>query len=279
MDKAIVLACCLAVVGCELSGAGTVEASLQEDYAHALPFAVAMLAAACCALLREASARPGVLAAHAAYCLVACAVPPAAAFTPLIAYDCARCLHAPNALRALSALSVVPFLACAATHGLGTLALGALGCVLAASIALSVRTNRALARQAIAHLTRDTMESQAIALKQRNKRLETAVAALGEKRAEADAAASPEGSQPQTAASGGAQQATGDPARPAAFACLTEREYEVARLVAEGLDNRDIASTAYLSEGTVRNNISSILSKMGLKNRTQIAVAFYKGAR
>ena len=64
--------------------------------------------------------------------------------------------------------------------------------------------------------------------------------------------------------------------RPPPFACLTEREYEVARLVAEGLDNREIAATAYLSEGTVRNNISSILSKMSLKNRTQIAVAYYK---
>lgn len=64
--------------------------------------------------------------------------------------------------------------------------------------------------------------------------------------------------------------------RPAPFACLTEREYEVARLVAEGLDNREISEIAYLSEGTVRNNISSILSKMNLKNRTQIAVAYYK---
>ena len=64
--------------------------------------------------------------------------------------------------------------------------------------------------------------------------------------------------------------------RPTPFACLTEREYEVARLVAEGLDNREIAATAYLSEGTVRNNISSILSKMSLKNRTQIAVAYYR---
>lgn len=64
--------------------------------------------------------------------------------------------------------------------------------------------------------------------------------------------------------------------RPTPFACLTEREYEVARLVAEGLDNREIAAIAYLSEGTVRNNISSILSKMSLKNRTQIAVTYYK---
>ena len=37
----------------------------------------------------------------------------------------------------------------------------------------------------------------------------------------------------------------------------------------------EIAATAFLSEGTVRNNISSILSKMDLKNRTQIAVAWW----
>ena len=48
------------------------------------------------------------------------------------------------------------------------------------------------------------------------------------------------------------------------------------RLVAEGLDNREIAAEAYLSEGTVRNNISNILAKMSLKNRTQIAVTFWK---
>ena len=58
---------------------------------------------------------------------------------------------------------------------------------------------------------------------------------------------------------------------------LTEREYEVARLVAEGLDNKEIAATAYMGEGTVRNHISSILAKLHLKNRTQIAVAYWRG--
>lgn len=67
------------------------------------------------------------------------------------------------------------------------------------------------------------------------------------------------------------------PARPKSFAMLTEREYEVARLVAEGLDNKEIAATAYMGEGTVRNHISSILAKLHLKNRTQIAVAYWRG--
>ena len=65
--------------------------------------------------------------------------------------------------------------------------------------------------------------------------------------------------------------------RPAAFAGLTDREFEVAELIARGLDNKEIAATAYMGEGTVRNHISSILAKMGLRNRTQIAIAYLRG--
>ena len=53
---------------------------------------------------------------------------------------------------------------------------------------------------------------------------------------------------------------------------------EVAELIADGLDNREIAQAAYLSEGTVRNHISTILSKLHLKNRTQIAIAYWRRA-
>lgn len=53
---------------------------------------------------------------------------------------------------------------------------------------------------------------------------------------------------------------------------LTERERQVAVLVAEGKDNHAIAEELFLSEGTVRNYISAILSKKQLKNRTQLAV-------
>lgn len=53
---------------------------------------------------------------------------------------------------------------------------------------------------------------------------------------------------------------------------LTERERSVVSLIAEGADNKAIASQLHLSEGTVRNHISMILAKLGLKNRTQIAV-------
>lgn len=63
------------------------------------------------------------------------------------------------------------------------------------------------------------------------------------------------------------------------FPQLTEREREVVRLVAEGLDNREVAAAAYMGEGTVRNHISQILAKLGLRNRTQIAVAYWRALR
>ncbi|WP_165784811.1 response regulator transcription factor [Bifidobacterium parmae] len=53
---------------------------------------------------------------------------------------------------------------------------------------------------------------------------------------------------------------------------LNEREREVAALVAEGLDNRDIAKRLHFSEGTVRNRVSGALDKLGLTNRTQLAI-------
>ncbi len=53
---------------------------------------------------------------------------------------------------------------------------------------------------------------------------------------------------------------------------LTEREKDILRLLAAGLPNTDIAARLYLSEGTVRNYISSILDKLGVADRTQAAV-------
>lgn len=60
------------------------------------------------------------------------------------------------------------------------------------------------------------------------------------------------------------------------FAELTPRETEVVRLIAEGLSNRQIAERLFLSNGTVRNHISTILEKTGLEHRTQIAVMWLK---
>lgn len=57
---------------------------------------------------------------------------------------------------------------------------------------------------------------------------------------------------------------------------LTEKESEIIGLVAEGLSNREIAARLYLSEGTVRNSISIILDKLALRDRTQMAIFYYK---
>nr|WP_027871987.1 response regulator transcription factor [[Eubacterium] cellulosolvens] len=57
---------------------------------------------------------------------------------------------------------------------------------------------------------------------------------------------------------------------------ITEKEYEVIQLVAEGYSNKEIASTLFLSEGTVRNYLSSILEKMELRDRTQLAIFYLR---
>lgn len=78
----------------------------------------------------------------------------------------------------------------------------------------------------------------------------------------------------------GADQGRGrqDP-RSTTFAALTDREYEVVEAVAEGLDNAEAATRLFMSEGTVRNHISAILAKLGLRNRTQVAVMYYRSAQ
>lgn len=59
---------------------------------------------------------------------------------------------------------------------------------------------------------------------------------------------------------------------------ISEKEQAIIELVAEGLSNREIAGKLYLSEGTVRNYISTILEKLGLRDRTQLAVFYYKNS-
>ena len=60
---------------------------------------------------------------------------------------------------------------------------------------------------------------------------------------------------------------------------ISEKELKVISLVAEGLSNKEIAGELFLSEGTVRNYISNILDKTGLRDRTQLAVHYLNAAR
>ncbi|HEX9923681.1 MAG TPA: response regulator transcription factor [Anaerolineae bacterium] len=53
---------------------------------------------------------------------------------------------------------------------------------------------------------------------------------------------------------------------------LTQREVEVLRLIAQGATNREIAEELVISGGTVKNHVSNILSRLGLRDRTQAAI-------
>ncbi|HHV95885.1 MAG TPA: response regulator transcription factor [Clostridiaceae bacterium] len=57
---------------------------------------------------------------------------------------------------------------------------------------------------------------------------------------------------------------------------ISQKELEIITLVAEGLNNKEIAARLFLSEGTVRNYLSNILEKLNLRDRTQLAVFYYK---
>lgn len=57
---------------------------------------------------------------------------------------------------------------------------------------------------------------------------------------------------------------------------LSTREQDIIELVAEGHNNKEIAEHLYLSEGTVRNYISQMLTKLDLRDRTQLVVYYYK---
>lgn len=53
---------------------------------------------------------------------------------------------------------------------------------------------------------------------------------------------------------------------------LTQREIEIAKLIAEGKSNKEISRELFITEGTVKNHLTKILNKLELKNRTQLAL-------
>ena len=67
----------------------------------------------------------------------------------------------------------------------------------------------------------------------------------------------------------------GDKKTPESFG-LSDKELDIIVLVSEGMSNKEISDELYLGEGTVRNYISVILNKLCLRDRTQLAVFYYK---
>ncbi|HHT24925.1 MAG TPA: response regulator transcription factor [Clostridiaceae bacterium] len=60
------------------------------------------------------------------------------------------------------------------------------------------------------------------------------------------------------------------------FSKLSETEHTIVELIADGKNNREIAEALHFSEGTIRNYLSTILEKLNLRDRTQLAITYYK---
>jgi DNA-binding NarL/FixJ family response regulator len=71
---------------------------------------------------------------------------------------------------------------------------------------------------------------------------------------------------------GESAEGRGDREEAERFALLSDRERDVAAAVVDGLSNADIAARLHLSQGTVKTHLSSALTKLGLDNRTQLAI-------
>lgn len=64
--------------------------------------------------------------------------------------------------------------------------------------------------------------------------------------------------------------------RPKFFQNVSEREWEMIQYIADGKNNKEIAQIMHFSEGTVRNYISKMLEDLELRDRTQLAIQYYK---
>lgn len=204
----------------------------------------------------------------AAYCVIAVAVPAGVFFVPAALYELMRSVHEPLPWKVAPAAALFPAVALAARGGVAP-ALLLVVAVAALAALLSMRTCALTAQRDLTRRTRDDLVERELCVRDA---LAAVRAAPGGPGVTDEGAAAGAG-----AIAGASAAAAAEPdARPRESECLTEREYEIVRLVAEGLDNHEIAAEAFISEGTVRNRISSVLSKTGYKNRTQLAVAWWR---
>ncbi|MBC8061634.1 MAG: response regulator transcription factor [Clostridiaceae bacterium] len=63
---------------------------------------------------------------------------------------------------------------------------------------------------------------------------------------------------------------------PKEFPNITSREYEIMEFLSKGSSNKEISEKLFIGEGTVRNNISVLLDKLNLRDRTQLAIYFIR---
>lgn len=257
IDKTAILACaacCTLLVGATSAG----------------DTAVLLLVVALSSLTEVAPRRAAAVAVIACGATVAW-MPETAALGAIAAYDGARLLLDRRLARGVGAgasrASMAPAspapavifpliaLACLRLRAPGALTALTVGSI-ALSTVLALRTGLLIAHRKREIDARDELSARARALGIRNRQLAERLEAAH------DATA----------------QTAGIDKR-ACFPQLTQREFEVAALVAEGLDNREIAARSFMSEGTVRNTICSALAKLHLKNRTQIAIAYLKAGQ
>ncbi len=251
VDKIMVIVLCLPLMAASF-------------HANASP--VALLCAAALAMATEfplvRTVRFALIGAFGAACV---AFGPFFSFLPLLAY-----LLTSERTWAVRSLWLVAWVAGAVMRLAGDVAeatfVGLVGLTCTVAALLAVRTFRLKQTRLAFHRTRDGMRESMLDLLKQNESL-----ARSEEQATS-------GDANDAGVEHGENAVPADAKACLRFADLTERENSIVELVAEGLDNREIAARLYLSEGTVRNAVSAILQKKGLKNRTQIAVMFYRDA-
>lgn len=262
----VLIACVLSYVAAGTAGAPPTTVGLVGD-AHVAPTVVCLLVAIITALTCEWARGTWRVLGPVAYCVLSTFVPEGLLFLPAAVYELLRFVREPLPWRAALIALLLPAARMVVAPCASGAELACAGALSALAGSLSWRTSMLLAQRDLRHRTRDELRAHELSGAEGSR---GAVAADGCSVPSVDAVS-------ERAAAGVdvAMRAPEGRCR-AAFSELTEREYEVVRLVAEGLDNHEISAAAFISEGTVRNRISSVLQKTGHKNRTQLAVAWWQ---
>ncbi|EEA89819.1 helix-turn-helix transcriptional regulator [Collinsella stercoris] len=294
----VLVACVLFRVAAGVASTASAVAGLAGD-ALAVPTVVCLLVAIIAVLTCEWARGKWRVLGPVAYCVVSSFVPEGLFLLSAVVYELLQFAREPLPWRAAPIALLLPAARMVVAPCVSGTELACVGALSALAGLLSWRTSMLLAQRDLRHRTRD--EFRAHELFGAGERGASAVATGCVMSEGADAGAgagSPSGrvgagavlaadaSTGTDAVSGRVDACPGADAGLAAhspegrcrstFSELTDREYEVVRLVAEGLDNHEISAAAFISEGTVRNRISSVLQKTGYKNRTQLAVAWWQ---